>query len=193
MRTYDMLLIVDPRLTDEEVAQLSTRLQEGLTALGGVATLLLTHRDDAADHEAYAREFGCVRVMHGADGARRLGVERVLEGTGPVALDAELLAIPTPGHTRGHTVFLYRDRSLFTGDHLAWSPEDQALVAYPDVCWYSWEEQTRSMERLLAHRFEWVLPGHGRTHCASAAAMHAHLERCIARMRARTLTARHAG
>ena len=35
MRTYDMLLIVDPRLTDEEVAQLSTRLQEGLTALGG--------------------------------------------------------------------------------------------------------------------------------------------------------------
>jgi small subunit ribosomal protein S6 len=30
-----MSLIVDPRLTDEEVAQLSTRLQEGLTALGG--------------------------------------------------------------------------------------------------------------------------------------------------------------
>ena len=35
MRTYDMLLIVDPRLTDEEVAQLGTRLQEALVALGG--------------------------------------------------------------------------------------------------------------------------------------------------------------
>jgi small subunit ribosomal protein S6 len=35
MRTYDMLLIVDPRLTDEEVAHLSTRLQEALVALGG--------------------------------------------------------------------------------------------------------------------------------------------------------------
>ena len=35
MRTYDMLLIVDPRLTDEEVAQLGTRLQESLVALGG--------------------------------------------------------------------------------------------------------------------------------------------------------------
>ena len=30
-----MLLIVDPRLTDEEVAQLGGRLQEGLVGLGG--------------------------------------------------------------------------------------------------------------------------------------------------------------
>ena len=35
LRTYDVLMIVDPRLTEEEVAQLSTRLQEGLVALGG--------------------------------------------------------------------------------------------------------------------------------------------------------------
>ena len=35
MRTYDVLLIVDPRLTDEEVAQLGGRLQESLIALGG--------------------------------------------------------------------------------------------------------------------------------------------------------------
>jgi len=37
MRTYDVLLILDPRLTDEEIAQLGTRLQEGLVALGGEA------------------------------------------------------------------------------------------------------------------------------------------------------------
>jgi small subunit ribosomal protein S6 len=35
LRTYDVLLIVDPRLTDEEVAQLGGRLQETLVGLGG--------------------------------------------------------------------------------------------------------------------------------------------------------------
>lgn len=35
MRTYDVLMIVDPRLTDEEVAQLGGRLQETLVGLGG--------------------------------------------------------------------------------------------------------------------------------------------------------------
>ena len=35
LRAYDVLLIVDPRLTEEDVAQLSTRLQEGFAALGG--------------------------------------------------------------------------------------------------------------------------------------------------------------
>ena len=37
LRTYDVLLIVDPRLTDEEVAQLGGRLQEALVGLGGEA------------------------------------------------------------------------------------------------------------------------------------------------------------
>lgn len=35
LRVYDVLLIVDPRLTEEEVAQLSGRLQESLVGLGG--------------------------------------------------------------------------------------------------------------------------------------------------------------
>jgi small subunit ribosomal protein S6 len=35
VRTYDVLLIADPRLTDEEVAQLGGRLQESLVTLGG--------------------------------------------------------------------------------------------------------------------------------------------------------------
>jgi len=32
-------------------------------------------------------------------------------------IDCDLLVIPTPGHTRGHVVFLYRKKFLFTGDH----------------------------------------------------------------------------
>jgi small subunit ribosomal protein S6 len=35
LRTYDVLLIVDSRLTDEEFAQLGARLQEALVTLGG--------------------------------------------------------------------------------------------------------------------------------------------------------------
>ena len=62
------------------------------------------------------------RVLHERDVTRRpRGVERPLSGDEPVRLDDDLLAIPTPGHTRGHAVLLYREKFLFTGDHLAWS------------------------------------------------------------------------
>jgi glyoxylase-like metal-dependent hydrolase (beta-lactamase superfamily II) len=148
---------------------------------GGVATMFLTHRDDVADHAAFRRKFGCERVLHEADVAGgTAGVERKLTGTEPVALAEDLLAIPTPGHTRGHSVLLYRNRFLFTGDHLAWSRRRQGLVAFRDACWYSWKEQTKSMERLLDFSFEWVLPGHGGWHHAdSPAAMRRELERCV--------------
>jgi len=35
LHLYDVLMIIDPRLTDEEVAQLTTRLAESCTGLGG--------------------------------------------------------------------------------------------------------------------------------------------------------------
>ncbi len=161
-------------------------LVNALAARGGVRTLFLTHRDDVADHEEFRKRFGCERVLHEDDvTAGTRGVERRLSGRDPVRLSEDLVAIPTPGHTRGHAVLLYRNRYLFTGDHLAWSRRRGGLVAFRDACWYSWDEQIRSMERLLDHDFEWVLPGHGGWHRAdSAAAMRAELERCVARMRA---------
>src|SRR2546426_1088588 len=152
--------------------------RQALKALVTCPTASIGTESDA-DHAAFAREFGCTRIMHAADGAARLGVELVVDGTAPVSVDADLVVIPTPGHTRGHLVLLYRDRFLFTGDHLAWSPEKQTLTAFRDVCWYSWPEQTRSMERLLAYRFEWVLPGHGHIQHSSAEAMQAHLQPCV--------------
>jgi len=152
---------------------------------GGVETMFLTHRDDVADHAAFARRFGCNRVLHERDVTRDTReVERKLSGDAPTRLAGDLLAIPTPGHTRGHAVLLYRDKFLFTGDHLAWSSRRRALIAFRDACWYSWEEQTRSMERLLDFTFEWVLPGHGAWHKAeSAAAMRYELERCVGWMK----------
>jgi glyoxylase-like metal-dependent hydrolase (beta-lactamase superfamily II)/ferredoxin len=157
-------------------------LVKRIEEMGGVALMFLSHRDDIADHAKFAAHFGCPRVMHQGDGAAGLGIEQVTNGEAPVPLDADLISIPTPGHTRGHQVLLYRRQALFTGDHLAWSPARDTLIAFRDVCWYSWSVQTRSMERLLDYRFEWVLPGHGRIHHAPAAEMHEHLERCVAWM-----------
>jgi glyoxylase-like metal-dependent hydrolase (beta-lactamase superfamily II)/ferredoxin len=155
-------LIVRPRgnvLVDSPRA--ARPLFERLDALGGVRTMVLTHRDDVADHAAFARRFGCERIMHAAD-AGRLPVERRLTGADPIVLDDELTVVPVPGHTRGSIALLYRDKFLFTGDHLWWDEDDERLDMGRDVCWYDWPEQLRSLEKLRAYRFEWVLPGHGR-------------------------------
>src|SRR5206468_7096498 len=103
----------------------------------------------------------------------------VLDGESPVRLAAEFLAIPTPGHTAGHCVLLYRDRFLFTGDHLWWVRDEQRLGASRSYCWYSWTEQSRSMERLLNERFEWVLPGHGQRVKLPAEQMRSRLQELV--------------
>ena len=162
----------------------ATQLVKRIEDLSGVRTLFLTHRDDVADHERFANKFGCERIMRAEDGASRYGVERAIEGEDETRIDDDLVVIPTTGHTRGHAVLLYRDKFLFTGDHLAWSPERETLTAFRNACWYSWTEQTRSMERLLDYRFEWVLPGHGRIHQDTPEGMRVHLLRCVEWMRA---------
>lgn len=169
------LLIDSPRF--------ASQLLKRIEAMGGVSRMLLTHKDDVADHKLFHDRFGCERVMHADDGALKLGVEQAIRGVEPVQLDADLLVIPTPGHTRGHVVFLYRQKFLFTGDHLAWSPSRQTLTAFRSVAWYSWSEQIRSMEKLLDYEFEWVLPGHGDIHHADAQTMHDELKRCVSWMK----------
>ncbi len=177
-------LIVRPRgnvLVDSPRA--SRPLAARIAALGGIATMVLSHRDDVADHAWWAERFGCTRVMHAAD-ARGIGVERRIDGDAPVALDDELTIIPVPGHTRGSIALLHRDRFLFTGDHLWWDEDDERLDMGRGVCWYSWTEQLRSLRRLADYRFQWVLPGHGRRFRApSTAAMADELLRTIARLR----------
>jgi glyoxylase-like metal-dependent hydrolase (beta-lactamase superfamily II)/ferredoxin len=163
----------------------ATQLVKKIDGMGGVRTMFLTHKDDVADHDRFADRFGCERVMHADDGATRLGMERVIRSSEPVRLDEDLTVIPVAGHTRGHMVLLYQNKFLFTGDHLAWSPNRQTLIAFRSACWYSWPEQIKSMEKLRDYTFEWVLPGHGRIHHDSAANMRAQLEACIEWMKKR--------
>jgi glyoxylase-like metal-dependent hydrolase (beta-lactamase superfamily II)/ferredoxin len=137
--------------------QLVRRLEE----LGGLKHIFLTHRDDVADADKYARHFAAQRIIHRDELASQPQAESVLEGAGPQELAPGITAIPTPGHTRGHMTLLVQDRYLFTGDHLAWDREREQLTAFRDYCWHSWSKQRQSMARLLEFSFEWVLPGHG--------------------------------
>ena len=174
------LLVDSPRAANPLVQAFERR--------GGIRQLFLTHRDDVADHAALARRFGCERILHDRDvTAGTRDVERQLSGDDPISLAPDLVAIPAPGHTRGHAVLLYKEKFLFTGDHLAWSARRRALTAFRDACWFSWTEQIRSMEKLLDFRFEWVLPGHGwRWQAASPEAMKEELTKCIAWMKTRS-------
>ena len=160
---------------------LARRIEE----MGGIRFILLTHRDDVAEHEHWAAHFKAERVLHKNDLSRSTAnVERVIAGIEPIQLEDDLLIIPTPGHTRGHVVFLYRNRYLFAGDHLWWSANYNSLYASRSVCWHDWGEQTRSMERLLDYDFEWLLPGHGRRyHAPGTARMKALLRDCITQMK----------
>ena len=151
--------------------------------MGGIAHIFLTHRDDVAEAEKYAARFSSRRIIHRKELASQSGAEMVLDGFEPVELAPGFLAIPTPGHTRGHMCLLVENRYLFTGDHLWWSRTHKSLNAGRDVCWYSWKQQTSSMEKLLPYSFSWVLPGHGRMHGAKAEDMHRHLAACVAWMK----------
>jgi Zn-dependent hydrolases, including glyoxylases len=148
--------------------------------------MLLTHQDDVADHSRFAERFGCERLLHRDDvHATTSAVELQPQGTDPMEVADQLWMIPTPGHTRGHVVFLDRNQYLFTGDHLAWSESRGHLYAFRSACWYSWPAQIASMERLLDYQFEWVLPGHGHPVHLPASEMRQSLERCIEWMKSR--------
>jgi len=136
-------------------------LVKHLEALGGVSHIFLTHRDDIADADRFARHFGAERIIHRLELEAQPDAERVIDDDNPVALDYGMVAIPTPGHTAGHCCLLLDDRFLFTGDHLDWDRRHGRLDASEDYCWDSWPKQLDSIRRLRDYRFEWVLPGHG--------------------------------
>jgi glyoxylase-like metal-dependent hydrolase (beta-lactamase superfamily II)/ferredoxin len=160
------------------------RLVRRVETLGGIAQIFLTHRDDVADAARYAEHFHSRRIIHRAELSAQPDAEHVLDGEEPIQLGPDVLAIPTPGHTRGHCVLLFREQYLFTGDHLAWDRYAHQLEAYPDYCWYSWPRQVESMRRLAKFSFESVLPGHGQRVHLPAVAMRREMQALVRRMEA---------
>jgi glyoxylase-like metal-dependent hydrolase (beta-lactamase superfamily II)/ferredoxin len=175
VRDSGNVLVDSPRFAKPLVNQIS--------ALGGVRWIFLTHRDDVADQSQWAKHFGAQRIMQRQDAGRLIDeIENIVEDH-PVQMADDLIVIPTPGHTKGHSVMLFRNRFLFSGDHVWWSDHYESLYASRGVCWYSWPEQIRSMEKLLDYSFGWVLPGHGRRKFLPENEMHQSLVACIARMK----------
>jgi glyoxylase-like metal-dependent hydrolase (beta-lactamase superfamily II)/ferredoxin len=155
-------------------------LVKNIEAMGGIRYLYLTHRDDVADHQKYRDYFGCDRILHSDEinsGTR--GVEMQLSGSEPHQIADDLLIVPVPGHTKGHTVLLYNNKFLFSGDHLARSESLHHLIAFRTACWYSWSEQIKSMQKLADYDFEWVLPGHGWRYSAERETMREQMQQCI--------------
>lgn len=166
------ILIDSPRFA----APLVKRIEE----LGGVKYMYLTHRDDVGDHDKFHARFGCERILHEDDiTSSTKDVEIQLTGKDPIQFAEDILIIPVPGHTKGHTVFLYKDKFLFSGDHLAWSDRLQQLYAFRRHCWYSWDELVKSMQELANYNFEWVLPGHGRRYHSDRVTMKQQMQKCL--------------
>jgi glyoxylase-like metal-dependent hydrolase (beta-lactamase superfamily II)/ferredoxin len=158
------------------------RLVRRLESLGGIRTIFLTHQDDVADAHLYAAHFGSQRILHQAERAAQPDAELFLDGDDPIQLAPDFLAIPTPGHTAGHCVLLFRSRYLFTGDHMDWDRDLGRLDASQDYCWFSWQRQTESVRRLLDFSFEWVLPGHGQSVHLPEDTMQGQLQELVARL-----------
>lgn len=164
-------LIDSPRFLSPLVRQIEAR--------GGLSQIFLTHSDDVADADQFARHFGARRIIHQRELDSQPDAEMVLIGDDDFELAPGFRAIPTPGHTQGHSCLLVDNRFLFTGDHLYWDRDHERLTASRDHCWHSWDQQRRSLERLLHYPFEWVLPGHGQRVWLPAAQMRRELHRLV--------------
>jgi glyoxylase-like metal-dependent hydrolase (beta-lactamase superfamily II) len=155
-------------------------LVEAFERKGGLASIFLTHEDDVADADKYARHFGSKRIIHRADAAAMSDAERIIDGSEAIPLASDFIAIPVPGHTPGSMALLYKNTFLFTGDHLWWDPDTTALAAPQRLVWRK-RVLEASIRTLLDHRFEWVLAGHGDRIRLPPDEMRRHLERLLAR------------
>jgi glyoxylase-like metal-dependent hydrolase (beta-lactamase superfamily II) len=159
-------------------------LARAFEEMGGIAHLVLTHRDDVADGHRWADHFDSRVWIHADDAGAAPFATDHLHGLEEVTVAGGLVAVPVPGHTRGSTVFLLDGHDLFTGDSLAWSHERGDLTAFRHACWYSWSVQADSLARLAdRHRFASVLPGHGARTEGDPDELHDRLVALVDRMR----------
>ncbi|UCE62484.1 MAG: MBL fold metallo-hydrolase [Nitrospirota bacterium] len=145
-----------------------SRLLEAFDQLGGIKYIFLSHEDDVAEAARYATRFQGTRITHADDAEAVPGAEWIVNERHPFQMSPDFLIIPVPGHTPGSMALLYKQRFLFTGDHLWWDRDTKSLEV-PSVYVWNEEQLHQSTRLLLDYPFEWVLPGHGsRVHLPSS-------------------------
>ena len=156
------------------------QLVEAFDRMGGIAHIFLTHEDDVAEAGRYAERFGAKRIIHRADAHAMPDAEVIIDGWDSRSYGEMFHIIPVPGHTAGSLCLLYRDRFLFTGDHLWWEPETNELASPRQLVWDA-DALHHSIARLASHPFEWVLAGHGGRIHLPQAHMHGALQELMRR------------
>jgi len=154
----------------------SSKLANRLSEMGGVHLMVLSHKDDVADHNRWKERFPEMqRVLHHSEVrspeafpySDMKTIEEHLQGEGPWTLADGIKILLTPGHTSGSiTLILDGQRTggdpvAFTGDSLALSGRLGRLdgfARYSDDV----QLQAASIEKLANEDFLWILPGHGR-------------------------------
>ena len=141
----------------------SSLLAKQIINLGGVSKMILTHRDDVADHAKWAKALSCERWIHKDDLDAAPEVEKQITGIDEISIRESLRLIPTPGHSKGSIVAVLGNQNciIFSGDHLWWNIEREMLVASKEYCWWNWVEQLNSVKKLKELDIKWLLPGHG--------------------------------
>ncbi len=139
-------------------------LVESVDSLGGVAHVLLSHRDDVADAERWASRYGARVWIGEADADAAPFATDVTGEDGVTVVSPGVLSIPAPGHTRGHVLYHIDDRLLFTGDTLHWNHRREELDVFPKQTFFSWAVLADTMDLLAMLMVEWVFAGHGMWH-----------------------------
>jgi glyoxylase-like metal-dependent hydrolase (beta-lactamase superfamily II) len=169
------LLIDSPRFT--------RALVEPIAGRGGLSHVLLSHRDDVADADRWARRFGAPVWIHELDRAAAPYATDLVTGAGPAEIRPGLVVRPAPGHTEGSVVYHLEDRYLFTGDTLYVDPRRGELNVASRATWHSWPVLTETIAALAELHVEWVFPGHGKWGHVGAERYTAEMRRLAADMR----------
>jgi hydroxyacylglutathione hydrolase len=119
--------------------------------------IVLTHRH--ADHSAAAPALAAALGAEIWGPAEVEGVTRVLEDGDHIPTDeGDLVAVRTPGHTRGHLSFHWSARNaLFAGDLLLGRGDTTWVAEYPGCV----GDYMRSLERLRSMDLAVIYPAHG--------------------------------
>ncbi len=142
----------------------SRPLADSIDALGGIAHVLLSHRDDVADAERWAKRFGASVWIDQAEFFAAPFATDVTATGEIVVISPGVVSVPAPGHTEGHVVYHIDDRFLFTGDTLHWNHRRGELDVLQGQTFFSWAALAGTMDRLALLPVEWVFPGHGMWH-----------------------------